>query len=242
MLRVSLLAVLFTALSAAQTNPAPPVKQASTTPAAQTTDRPAAPMVFISGELSKSLDAQKAQVGDSVEAKVSADLVAGGRIVLARGTKIVGRITAVKRHSKDSPGSSMAVSFDHFVLKDGENIAAKLVLRAVGRPLRTVYDGSASADDSSGPPMDTPGSRSTVIGNPEKGQIPGRIYPVGSSPESTLNSAATPSPKGVLTSSSAGALGLKGVSLTAAGPVTTISSSAQNVHLEGESQLLLSAQ
>ncbi len=236
--RVILLAVLLAAVAAAQSNPAP---QVATAPA-PAPDAPAAPMAFISGELSKLLDAQKAQVGDAVEARVSADLVAGGRIVLARGTRIVGRITAVKRHSKDSPGSSIGVSFDHFVLKDGENIAAKLVLRAVGRPLRTVYDGSASADDSGGPPMDTPGSRSTVIGNPEKGQIPGRIYPVGGSPESTLNSAATPSTKGVLNSSSTGAFGLKGVSLTEVGPVTTISSTAQNVHLDGESQLLLSAQ
>jgi hypothetical protein len=227
-------------VAAAQSNSAPQVEPAPVP--AKAPDAPAAPLVFISGDLSKSLNAQKAQVGDDVEARVSADLVAGGRIVLARGTKIVGRITAVKRHSKDSPGSSISLSFDHFVLKDGENIAAKLVLRAVGRPLRTVNDGSVSADDSGGPPMDTPGSRSTVMGNPEKGQIPGRLYPVGSSPESTLNSAATPSTKGVLNSASTGVFGQKGVSLTAAGPVTTISSSAQNVHLDGESQLLLTAQ
>ena len=230
--------VLLSAVAAAQTSPAPPVKPGDPTPAKAS----AAPTVFISGELSKSLDAQRAHVGDVVEAKVSADLVAGGKIVLARGTKIVGRITAVKRHGKDSPGSSLGVSFDHFVLKDGENIAAKLVLQAIGRPLRTVYDRDSTDGSGDPPPMDVPGSRSTVMGNSEKGQIPGRVYPVASTPESTLDSGATPGRKGVLNSASAGAFGLKGIVLTTSGPMATISASTQNVRLESESQLLLAAQ
>src|SRR5690348_6856799 len=51
-------------------------------------------------ELTHSLDAKKAKPGDSVEAKLTQDVKANGKVVLHRGAKLVGHISEVQARGK----------------------------------------------------------------------------------------------------------------------------------------------
>src|ERR1700753_3212431 len=52
-------------------------------------------------ELSKTLDAKKAKVGDPVVALLLADVLSHGKIVARRDSKLIGHITEVKPFAKE---------------------------------------------------------------------------------------------------------------------------------------------
>jgi hypothetical protein len=83
------------------------------------------------------------------------------------------------------------------------------------------------------------------MGNPELGQMPGRQYPARSSNPSQTVLASIPGSPSIFSGlgpSSQGAVGLKGIILTCVDRVATISSSTQNLHVDGQSQFLLKTQ
>ena len=91
---------------------------------------------LLSVELSKSLDAKKAKANDRVEARTATDLLAHGHIVVPRNTKIVGHVTEAKAHSKASPDSTIGITFDRMLLKDGREVPLQLTVQAIARPLQ----------------------------------------------------------------------------------------------------------
>src|SRR5260370_6904026 len=62
-----------------------------------------APGTLIWAEFSKSLDASRNRAGDLVEAKTSVDLLAPGKVVLPRNTKVLGHVTPLKPRPPHSP-------------------------------------------------------------------------------------------------------------------------------------------
>jgi hypothetical protein len=199
--------------------------------------------MIIPAELAKSLDAKKAKVGDQIEAKVPADQLSHGKIVIPRNTKIIGHVTGVKAHSKESPDSRVGIAFDRMVMKDGRDLPLQVVVQAVGRPLRVadlpggrmnqgvgLPGGSASIGGGSGMGASMP-PRSTE----RVASIPTDV-PAVPDPESP---AATVAPLGP---TSQGVVGIKGFSLEISGPNSVISSQTENVHLDGGTQLILRMQ
>ena len=245
MLKILLPAILLGALVAAQSVAGPAqVTANSHTESLNPQPFRIAPDTFIWAEISKSLDARRNRVGDPVEAKTSVDLLAQGKVVLPRNTKVLGQVTAVKPRTKQSPASYIALTFDHLVLGDGQELQVELVLQAIAGPLHSLYQGKDSSEEIGGvlPPVGTSAPRATTMGNTELGQIPGRQYPARSSnPSETVLRSIPGSPRvfSALGPLSQGAVGLKGVLLTSVDRVTTISSNTQNLHIDGESQLLL---
>ncbi len=72
--------------------------------------------------LSKTIDAKKAKSGDEIEAKVLQDVRSAGRVVIPKGSKLVGHVTEAQPRTKEQKHSELAVIFDRAVLKGGQTI------------------------------------------------------------------------------------------------------------------------
>jgi hypothetical protein len=71
-------------------------------------------------ELTKTIDAGKAKVGDPVNAVLVADVLAHGKIVARHDAKLLGHVTEAQVHSKETPESRLGIVFDKVITKDGE--------------------------------------------------------------------------------------------------------------------------
>jgi hypothetical protein len=71
-------------------------------------------------ELTKTVDAKKAKVGDPVTAVLVSDVLAHGKIVARHDAKLLGHVTEVQVHSKETPESRLGIVFDKVITKDGE--------------------------------------------------------------------------------------------------------------------------
>src|SRR5258708_22072880 len=87
----------------------------------------------VQAELVKPLDANKNKVGDEVVAKTTHDVKSGGRLIVPKGSKLIGHVTEVKAHSKDQATSELGIAFDHAVLKNGTEMPLTLGIQAIGR-------------------------------------------------------------------------------------------------------------
>ena len=82
-------------------------------------------------ELSKSLDAKKAKVGDPVVAVLLADVLSHGKIVAHRDSKLIGHITEVKPFAKEDSESRLGIVFEKIRFKSGEEVPFNSVLMAL---------------------------------------------------------------------------------------------------------------
>ena len=66
----------------------------------------------LQAELTKSLDAKKAKVGDEVTAKVTQDVKSNGQVVVRKGSKLIGHVTEAKARSQGDQESRLGIAFD----------------------------------------------------------------------------------------------------------------------------------
>jgi len=193
------------------------------------------PGILIPAELSKSLDAKKAKPGDKIEFKISMDMLSHGQIVIPRNSKIEGHVTSAKPHTKDAPDSELGIAFDRILIKNGKELPMQAVIQAIAPPLIINNDAPGSPAAIGAPP---PGQQSGNVGAAE---APGTA--LSSSPQvpSMTAPATVSSARGgsVLTSESHGAVGMKGTAVSGTKDANLITSSSQNVHLDGGTQLML---
>src|SRR5947209_6966939 len=106
-------------------------------------------------ELTKTVDAKKAKVGDPVAAVLVADILAHGKIVVRHDTKLLGHITEAQVHSKDTPESRLGIVFDKVITKDGEvPFESKLLaIRPAERLAFDVPQGPSPMSNSAQAPM-----------------------------------------------------------------------------------------
>jgi len=226
----------------APTTQAPTAQTPTTTPQG-TNQFPAG--TIIPAELSKSLDAKKAKAGDKVEAKTPVDLLAQGKIVIPRNTKISGHVTNVKAHSKESPDSTVGIVFDRISMKDGHDVPIQATVQAIARPLQSAaLSNNGAADNGAMPGGSGPsGGGGGGMGgySPSRTSAPAGSYPSGSTAgaDPSSSNASTLAPLGP---TSQGAVGMKGISLKPSDQGTVISSEKDNVHLDSGTQLILRTQ
>jgi hypothetical protein len=245
-LSLALGVALLTAMAAAQSDTMPSSTAPQATAAAQNSDsqaqssNPLPAGTIIAVELSKSIDAKKAKTGDKVEAKIPADLLAHGKIVIPRNTKMVGHITEVKARSKESRDSMVGISFDRVVMKDGRELRLQAAIQAIGRPLQNTVVTDDSTMNRGAPTPSGTGMGGTMGGTMStRTPLPTSTYPAdpaGRSSPDTTGQGSTVAPLGP---TSQGVVGMKGLSLSAAGPASVVSSQTDNVHLDGGTQLIL---
>ncbi|PYX34533.1 MAG: hypothetical protein DMG80_01755 [Acidobacteria bacterium] len=194
-------------------------------------------------ELSKSVDSKKAKAGDKVEAKIPIDLLSHGKVVIAKNTKVIGHVTEAKAHSKESPDAMVAIAFDRVSMKDGHDVPIQAAVQAIARPLQSGVASTGDMDNSGGTPSagaPTSTGGGGGMGGARAAERPA-TYPSGpasgTDPSSPQGSTVAP-----LGPTSQGVVGMKGVSLKAAGQASVISSETDNVHLDSGTQMMLRTQ
>ncbi|HEY2460542.1 MAG TPA: hypothetical protein VGI16_07030 [Candidatus Acidoferrum sp.] len=214
----------------------------------------------IAAEFDSTLDSKKAKVGDTVAAHVSEAVKSSDdRVILPKGTKLVGHITQSAAKSKGDQESMIEVYFDKAILKNGEEMPLKVMIQALaaapsGGNAMGDFAGSAGPTNtsSSGGNMGggNMGGNRTMGGNTGSTASPRPSgYPAGgagtTADESAGAGGGTNSPD-KLTAKSRGVYGINGVKLATgtANNVETsvISSDGKNVHLGGGTRMLLMSQ
>ena len=93
-----------------------------------------APGSVIPVQLTKTIDAKKAKVGDPVMAKVTMDLKTNsGELLVPKDTKVTGHVTEAQARSKDQKESQLGIAFDHATLKSGD-VSLPMSIQAVIAP------------------------------------------------------------------------------------------------------------
>ncbi len=243
-LSIILLGVMTFAQGFAADAPAQTTSAATqTSSAADQAQSQLAPNTEIPAELSKSLDAKKIKIGDPVEAKTTVDMLSNGHVIMPKNSRVLGHITSVKAHSKESPDSSLGIAFDRLIMKDGRELPLQASLQAIGPPVNA-FAGAAMA----GLQPSNPAGSSASPGSTGGGQRSGGGSSNGSSSPRPSSSPGLPSESdsssngssgGALNASSEGVVGMTGLSLSASPQASVISSSNKNVHLDGGMQLIL---
>jgi hypothetical protein len=221
----------------------------------------------INAALSRPVDAKKNKEGDEVTAKTTQAVKSEGRVVIPRGSRLVGHLTRCKARSKEEKESALGIVFDTAILKNGQEIPLNVTIQALAAAQTGT---SASADDlaadagvGAGAIGSARGTAGGVLGGvgSTAGAAAGTVTNTaanvggvaGGAVGSTVNAAGAASgavgglnAAGQLTSNSQGVFGLNGLNLNSAVSSNTqgslITSSSRNVHLDSGTQLLLVAQ
>jgi hypothetical protein len=219
----------------------------------------------IEAMLTKSLHAKKNKEGDKVEAKTTSDVKSEGRVVIPKGSKLVGHVTQAKARTKGESDSMLGIQFDRALLKDGREVPLNVVIQAVA-----AAQTAANAD--LGPAMQEPilsgsgsgtGSGQASGGGGLLGGAGGTVgaatgtagslgSTVGGTVNSTVNTATSAtgsvgstSALTQLTSTTTGVVGLEGLKLDSVASNATqgsvIASDSTNVQLASGTRMLLRA-
>jgi hypothetical protein len=207
----------------------------------------------IHATLQKPVDARKNKLGDEVVAKTDEDVKSEGKVVLPRGSKIIGHVTEVKAREKGRAESAVGVIFDHAVLKDGSHMPLSLAVQAVGSGAAAaqaeddslIASGNAAASGS----VSGAGSGMTRTGGGLVGGVRSTtgslVNTAGSVGAGTANTVTGAGASSSLNSNSRGVVGLRGLNLISSASSSnsgTFTSQNSNVHLDTGTQLILSVQ
>jgi hypothetical protein len=191
------------------------------------------PGTTVQAELLKAVDAKKAKSGDEVVAKVTQEVKANDKVVLPKGSKVMGKVTQAQGRAKGQDESELGLVFDSAVLKDGTQVPISFTIQAVANPSGAMAQAALDAQASS--------TSISMANNAPGGGMAGRPG-LGSqaqgAPGADLHAgnAASTDHGGQVTSTSRGVIGLPGLTLASG---TLIISSTNNVRLEGQTRFLL---
>jgi hypothetical protein len=215
--------------------------------------------------LSQPVDVKKNKPGDPVTAKTTEATKSDGKVVIPKGSKLVGHVTECKQRGKEEKESALGMVFDKAILKNGQEIPLNVTIQALaaaqsaatssvgGDDFSTAGGAVGSARASGGGALG--GVRSTAGG--AVGTVTNTAANAGGvaggAVNSTVNAAGATrgavgglNAAGQLTSNSQGVFGLQGLNLNGAASNSTqgslITSTSKNVHLDSGTQLLLVSQ
>jgi len=213
----------------------------------------------LQAELAKSLDSKKAKPGDEVDAKLTQDVKQDGKVVLHKGSRLVGHVTEAQARSKDNAESKLGIVFDKAVLKGGQEVAFNGAVQALAAPVKGSL--SAASDESSnlaGSGMARGGTMGGARGGSALGGVTSAVggatsglgNTAGSVAGSTtssvggaVNNTAGTAVNGTINSTSHGVVGMQGLTLntvsTGSAQGSVISSATNNVKLDAGTQMVL---
>lgn len=217
----------------------------------------------IDAALANSLDAKKNKPGDRVEARTTQDVKQDGKVVLKKGTHLVGHVTQAQARAGGESQSQLGILFDHAVLNNRQEVPFNATIQALAAA-QSSTGAAAGTDDM----MASEGAMGGVSGTARGGGglVGGVASTAGATAGSVVNTASSApvsaggtlnnatrstgavgglTSTGRLTSNSSGIFGLQGLSIDSAASSATqgsmIVSSSKNVHLDSGTQMLLSA-
>lgn len=195
----------------------------------------------IHADLNGGIDSKKAKAGDAISLRTTEAVKSSDdRVILPRGTKLLGHITQAEARSKGAEESALGMVFDKAVLKDGREVPLSVIVQALGAPAAFSGgpDSGPSLDPTSGTMRTAPTSPMGNRGGPPAAQPP--AGGVGSGSQTTLEGSPSLGPN------SRGVIGLNGLTLKTAQAnnvlVSVVTSDGKNVHLDSGTQFLLVAQ
>jgi hypothetical protein len=216
--------------------------------------------------LSQPVDAKKNKSGDPVTAKTTEAARSEGKVVIPKGSRLVGHVTEAKARTKGESGSALGLVFDKAILKNGQEVPLNVTVQAIATANNAAATSVAGDDLAAGGAM-AGGATTRASGGAlggvtstagaSAGTITNTAANVGgvagSTAGSAINSTSTVAgahggtgglnAAGHLTSNSQGVFGLEGVHLNSAAANNTqgslITSTTRNVHLDSGTQLLL---
>ena len=204
----------------------------------------------VQAQLVKPIDAKKSKVGDEVIAKTTHDVKSEGRVVIPKGSKLVGHVTEAKVRSQGQATSELGVAFDRAILKGGEEMPLALGIQAIGRGQAAATDVEDDTMAAGSGTMRSSGARPSGGGGGALGAVRstagGVVGTAGSATGSVVNSgtgAVGGAASGSLSATSRGVVGMPGLSLSgqnatsASGSVIT--SQANDVHLDSGTEMIL---
>lgn len=220
----------------------------------------------LQAELTKPVDAKKAKAGDEVSAKVTQDVKSDGKVVIHKGTRLVGHVTEAQARTKEQARSTLGIAFDKAVLKGGEEVSFNSVIQAIGPPVQANVSTAADENTNLGaaPPMSGAprtgngglvGGVTSAAGGAVSGATGAPAGAVTGAANDTVSGATRTAggltAQGNLTSASQGVIGLQGLALntptavagsgSASGSAqgSVISSTSRNVKLDSGTQMVL---
>lgn len=201
----------------------------------------------INAALNSSIDSRKAKPGEQITAHIT-DAVksSDGRMILPKGTKLVGHVTQASARSKDQGESMLAIQFDKAVLRDGHEVPLQnAVLQAVAAPPQQsssfATDTNRMGSTAGAPPSNNPSMSGSRGARPD-GIPNAQQYPNDDPSSRTSNGGSDTA--GPLPANARGVYGLDGVRLSsnANGEGSMLTSNNKTVHLDGGTRLLLMVQ
>ncbi|HXM96463.1 MAG TPA: hypothetical protein VOA64_19770 [Candidatus Dormibacteraeota bacterium] len=196
--------------------------------------------------LSAPVDSKKSRPGDLVSAKTTEAAKSDGKVILPKGTNLVGHVTQASARANGDAESAIAIQFDKAILGNGEEFPLNLAIQALAASQTSASAAGADVDSFGG-------TGASAVGSGAAGGR-GLLGVVASAAGGTLNSAAGSSKRtvgglnsaGQLASDSRGVFGLTNLNLNTAVSNTTqgsvIASAGKNVYLHGGTRLLLVSQ
>jgi hypothetical protein len=215
--------------------------------------------------LSQPVDAKKNKPGDELTARTTQAVKSDGKVVIPKGSKLVGHVTECKPRSKNEKESSLGIVFDRAILKHGEEVPLNVTIQALAAA-QSAASASAGADDLAagagavgstraagggalGGVRSTAGAATGAVANTAAnvgGAATGAVGSTVNAAGSTTGALGGLNAAGQLTSNSQGVFGLNGLNLNSAASNSTqgslITSTSRNVHLDSGTQLLLVSQ
>ena len=108
-----------------------------------------APGTTVQAELLKALDAKKAKPGDEVVAKVTQDVKADDKVLLPKGSKVMGKVTQAQGRAKGQDESTLGLIFDSAVLKDGTQVPISFTIQAMANSSAAMAQAALDAQGAS---------------------------------------------------------------------------------------------
>jgi hypothetical protein len=102
-------------------------------------------MTPVTGELAGKLDSKSAKVGDPVVLKTTQSARTADGVVIPKGSRLLGHVTAVQAHGHDNQNSELAMQFDRAELKNGQSMAIRSVVENVS-PSRAAMEAAQMSD------------------------------------------------------------------------------------------------
>jgi hypothetical protein len=216
----------------------------------------------IDATLASSLDAKKNKPGDRVEARTTQDVKQDGKVVMKKGTHLVGHVTQAQARASGQSQSELGIVFDHAVLKNGQEIPFNATIQALAAAQSSTTAAAGAAD------LMASGSGMGAVSGTARGGggLLGAASTAGATTGSVVNTASSVpvnaggtlnaatrstgaigglTSEGRLASNSSGVFGLQGLRIDSMASSATqgsmIISSAKSVHLDSGTQMLLSA-
>jgi len=206
---------------------------------------PGPPVSTMLAVLTNSLESRSATVGQEFTLKTISDVVVASKLVIPKGSRVLGHVTAAATKGKDQSQSELELVIDKAVRADGSEITLQGIIAALAAP-----QNDSLADDPNYGMLHSnePAQRISAAGSVGSGGGASTTLPAASKASSTA-AVATANLKGpldkssILDENSQGAIGYDDFSiawrLITPPPITVIRSKGKNVKLKAGTQMLL---